>query len=216
MPSEPAKQFQYKRRPPFNLLLRIAKGELDNVDGFLNLAKTSERGQRSFLEGIAAKWNGNASDTDWLVDDFASLDDFAALSAEFAIIGLWRCIELYRKRAIRVASGENAAAKAFRHKQFQIELSKLGITEKRIRCARSADELRSLNNSIKHEQHVNGELATFRRWRNKEGSELGKLEPHYWRLRSAAKRYLNDLTHRLDSWYSRQQSKMKRPKRAPP
>jgi hypothetical protein len=216
MPLKAANTVQRKRRSPFPFLLRISKGELDNIDGFLNLAKKGATTQQTFLEGIAAKWDSDAPDSDWLVDDFASLDDFAALSAEFAIIGLWRCIELYRKRAIHVASGTNAAVNVFRHKHFLIALAKLHISEKRIRCARTVDELRCLNNAIKHDQHVSGELAEFPRWHSKKESELGKLEPHYWRLRSAAKVYLNDLTDRLSSWHLRRQSRASQPTHGPP
>src|SRR5215467_11594305 len=70
---------------------------------------------------------------------------------------------------IRIASGERAAAKAFRHKEFQKELSRLGISEQRIRCARSGGELRCLNNAIKHSQRVDDELAKFPRWQGKKG-----------------------------------------------
>ena len=67
----------------------------------------------------------------------------------------------------------------------------------KIRCVQSVNELRSLNNAIKHERRVNGELAKFPRWKNKKGDELGDLESHYLRLRPFAKRYLEDLTERL-------------------
>src|SRR5262249_888977 len=67
-----------------------------------------------------AQIHQHTPDGDRLVDDFAQLDDFAAFSAESAIIGLWRCVEIYRKTAIRIASGQRAATRAFRHKEFQI------------------------------------------------------------------------------------------------
>ena len=179
------------------MLLRIAKYELENIDEFLNLAKKARRSQQQSLERIAAKSGGNTPD-EWLVDDSAKLDDFASLSSEFAIIGLWRCIELFRKKAIRVAAGNKAASSAFKQKALQKELSSLGIVEKRIRCARSVDELRCLNNSIKHAQRVDDELAGFPRWRSKKGRELGNLETHYRRLRPVAERYLVDLADRLN------------------
>jgi hypothetical protein len=116
--------------------MRIARYELGNIDTFLTLAKKAQRSEQNILERLAARRRDNTPD-DWLVDDFAQLDDFAALSAEFAVVGLWRCIELCRKAVIRVASGESAAARVFKHREFQRELSKLGITEERIRCARS-------------------------------------------------------------------------------
>lgn len=59
------------------------------------------------------------------------------------------------------------------------------------------NELRCLNNSIKHDQTVNGELTSFPRWRSKEGDKLGDLERHHVRLRRAVDAYLDDLTTRL-------------------
>src|SRR3989304_7780844 len=108
-------------------------------------------------------------------------------------------IELYRKRAILFASGTQAATMVFRHKEFQKQLKSLGIDETQTRCARSVDELRCLNNSIKHSQRVNEELAKFPRWKNKKGDNLGNLESHYRRLRPVAERYLKDFSGRLDS-----------------
>jgi hypothetical protein len=187
MPSKPAK-FQYKPASPFKgVFMRITRYEMNNIDGFLSLAKKAQRAEQNVLERIQEKRKTSTLD-DGLADDFAQLEDFIALSSEFAILGLWRCIELYKKGAIRVVSGEDAAARTFKHKDFQKELEKLGITEKRIRCARSVDELRCLNNSIKHQQHVDGELADFPRWRSKKGRKLGNLESEYRRLRPSAER----------------------------
>ena len=69
--------------------------------------------------------------------------------------------------------------------------------EKKICCAQSVDELRCLNNAIKHERKVGDELAKFPLWQNKEDDELGDLESHYHILRPFAKQYLEDLTERL-------------------
>ena len=119
-------------RPWDNCFLRSSPNELYAVDGFMDLAGEAWKSQKARLEKQAAQIHQHTPDDDQLVDDFAQLDDFAAFSAEFAIIGLWRCVEIYRKTAIRIASGERAAARAFRHKEFQKELSRLGISEQRI------------------------------------------------------------------------------------
>jgi tetratricopeptide (TPR) repeat protein len=131
-------KFGYRRRSPFLLLAHITQSELDDIDGFVDLAREARKSQKERLDRLAAQI---ASDDDWLVDDFAQLDDFAVLSAEFAIIGLWRCVELYRKRAIRTAKamlGEAAAARVR-------ELSR----SRRIRCATTVNELRCLNDADK-------------------------------------------------------------------
>jgi hypothetical protein len=185
-----------KSRSPFPFFLLLTKYELDGIDRFVELARETRKER---LERLAAETRRGAPDDDWLADNLAQLDDFAVLSAEFAIIGLWRCVELYRTsairiartEAIRIASGGRAAARVK-------ELSKLGIPRQRIpRCARSVNELRCLNDAIKHARRVDGELAKLPRWRGKRGRELGNLESHYARLRSAAERYLNDLADRL-------------------
>jgi len=192
MTSRPRK-FRYRRRSPLFLRLwSFTKGELHDIDGFVNFAREARKSEEERLERLAAQTR-RADDDDWLADVSAQIDDFAALSAEFAIIGLWRCVELYRKRAIRAAKavpGEAAAARVRK-------LSKLGIPTQRIRCATTVNELRCLNDAIKHARSVDGELAKLPRWRGKRGRELGNLEGHYARLRSAAERYLSNLAYRL-------------------
>jgi hypothetical protein len=192
--------FKYRPPSPFHVLLRIAKGEIGNIDSFREHAEQAHQRQKVYLERVASKRSGELpDDADWLVDDFRALEDFASLSAEFSIVGLWRCIELFRKRAIWNCLGKEAAAGVFRHKKFQSELSKLRIKEKRISCSATVDELRCLNNSIKHDQRVGSELAAFRYWKNREGRPLGNLAVRYPRFRTAAERYLNDLTGKLVS-----------------
>ena len=197
-----------------SVLLSIAQSSLEDIDDFFDRAQSSRKSEQRKLEQSAA--SSRESDlVDLLDDEFAQLKEFSWLYAEFAIIGLWRCVELYRKSAMRAALGDQAAKRAYIHKEFQKDLLNLQIEEKKIRCARSVDELRCLNNAIKHERRVNGELAEFRRWkkkkrnqnsklakrprwRSKKDDELGDLKDHYLRLRPLAERYLVDLTKRLD------------------
>ena len=197
MPEGEAMKFKYKHRTVYSLLLREAGYNLGDIDDFFELAKKARRSEQKDLEQIAASSGDNVPD-DWLVGDFAQLKEFSWLYSEFAIIGLWRCIELYRKRAMRAALGNDAARRAYRHEAFKKDLSFLNIKETKICCARSVDELRCLNNAIKHERRVNGELAEFMRWKNKKGNKLGDLERHYLRLGPFAKRYLEDLKKRLN------------------
>jgi len=178
------------------MYLHIAKYEMEGIDNFLELASNTRKSKQKSLKQFAAKASGSVSD-DWLVDDFTQFNDFAVLSAEFALIGLWRCIELYRERTILSAFGPDAAAQAYKHREFKKKLASLNIVEERLRCSRSVDELRCLNNSIKHSQRVNNELADFRRWKNRQGKRLGELETHYYRLRPCAEQYLLNLENRL-------------------
>jgi hypothetical protein len=185
MPSR-TKKFQYRRRSPFLLIARLSKSELGYLDRFVELTREMLTSEKERLERLAVQIRRYAPDDDRLVDDFAELDEFAALSTEFAIIGLWRCVELYKANATRI---ERALARHAGTRPSQIP--------RRVRCATSMDELRCLNDAIKHSRRVDGELAKLPRWRRKKGRKLGHLEGHYARLRSAAEQYLNDLADRL-------------------
>ena len=207
-------KFKYKPLSFYSLRLIIAKHEINAIEDFFDRAKEAWRTGLQDLEQMAASSGANFQDDGQWDDHSAQLKEFSWLYSEFAIIGLWRCIELYRKSAMRAALGNQAAERAYIHKQFQNDLLSLQIKEKKIRCARSVDELRCLNNAIKHERRVNGKIAEFRRWkkkkrnqnsklakrprwRSKKDDELGDLKDHYLRLRPLAVRYLEDLTKRL-------------------
>lgn len=213
MPEGEAMNFRQATELVYSVLLDLAKSSLEDIDNFLDLAQRVRKSEQRELEQAAASSRENDL-VDLLDDHFAQLKEFSWLYSEFAIIGLWRCIELYRKSVMRAALGDKAAKRAYKHKLFQEDLSCLKIEETKIRCARSVDELRCLNNAIKHERRVNGELAEFRRWkkkkrnqnsklakrprwRSKKDDELGDLKDHYLRLRPLAERYLEDLTKRL-------------------
>ena len=184
-------------RSPFPLLLMRAESEIDTNEDFFDRAKEAWREGQQALEQEAASSGENIPYDDRWDDDVAELEKFAWLYSEFAIIGLWRCIELYRKSAIGFAVSKSAARRAYKHEKFKKDLLRLNIEDTKVRCAQSVNELRCLNNAIKHERRVGKELADFSRWKNKKGDKLGDLESHYHRLRPLAERYLEDLTKRL-------------------
>lgn len=135
------------------------------------------------------------------VDDVAEINGFARLYTECAVVALWRCVELFRKRAIAQACGAAEAKAAFRHRDFCQMLEQLRISESKLRCARSVNELRCLNNAVKHEGRIAGELATLSRWKGRSGKELADLRPHYIRLRPLTEHYIRDLAERATKWW---------------
>ena len=185
-------EFKYKYRPAFFLSLRIVRYELDSIDTFFEQAKRSLRSEQKALEEIAASRGGDDLDDDRWVDDVAQLDEFGRLSSEFAIVGLWRCIELYRQMAMRIARSPQ-------HKKFKSALLPLLKGGKNIRCARSVDELRCLNNAVKHGRRVNKQLASFPRWKNKKSDELGNLESITVDFVLWRNWYLEDMTKHLNA-----------------
>ena len=186
--------YTYRHRSPFLQLLKSAEYSLVDIDAFFEFAKKAKRSEQKNLEQIAAISGENVSDGDQWGDDVPQLKEFAWLYSEFAIIGLWRCIELYEGRSKKYIRSL--------HKQSAIRAA-LDIIikdeDKKISCAQSVNELRCLNNAIKHGRRVSEKLAEFPLWKHKKGDELGDLERHYLRLRPFAKRYLENLTKRLNN-----------------
>jgi hypothetical protein len=193
-------KFEYKPTPPFFIFLRLAKYDIEEVDHYLTLAHES-RDSRLETLGKLSQSDKIDGPEDYLTDDFAQLDDFAIIASEFAVIGLWRSIELYRRRAMLNVFGQDGAAIAFKNKKFKEYLAKLGIVEETLGRANAVDELRCLNNAIKHTRHVTGELSNFGCWRKKKGEELGDLSSHYERLKPLASEYLEDITKHLNDWW---------------
>ena len=151
-----------------------ATREMCLVNRFFEQAKETSRAEKQALEQEISKTiESGREPSDDLFLSFPALEDFTWLSSEFAIIGLWRCVELFRTNAIKHALGDDDAIRCFLgrkkskrplffdHQLFRDILSKLKIEASRIRCARSVDELRCLNNAIKHNQTVDGNLAEF-------------------------------------------------------
>ena len=135
--------FRYRHPSPFPLLLMRAEREMDTIEDFFDRAKEAWRAGQQDLEQMAARSSGeNVPDDDRWDDDFAQLKEFGWLYSEFAIIGLWRCIELYRKSAMQRALSKGAARRASDHEKFKKDLLRLKIEEEKIRCAQSVDELR--------------------------------------------------------------------------
>jgi hypothetical protein len=191
--------FEYKPRPPFFIFLRLANYDIEEVDHYLTLTQEARGSRLDILSKLSESERTDTPD-DYLTDDFAQLDDFAIIASEFAVIGLWRSIELYRRRAMLSAFGQEGAAIAFRNNKFKEYLAKLGIAEEALRCANAVDELRCLNNAIKHTRHVTGELSKFGCWQKKKGKELGDLSSQYQRLKPLVSEYLEDITEQLNNW----------------
>ena len=93
IPEGKTTKFKYKPRTVYSLLLRRAEYNLGEIDVFFELAKKARMSEQKNLEQIAAISGENVPDDDRWVDEVAELEDFAWLYSEFAIIGLWRCIE---------------------------------------------------------------------------------------------------------------------------
>ena len=191
--------FKYRRLSPFFVFGRLAKYDLDTVDRFIEWSDQQRRARQRYLERLPSPGGPD----DQHVDDVAEIDAFTSLYAEAAIVMLWRSVEMFRKRTIANALGPSQAQSTFQHRKFREALARLAISEATLRCGESVDELRCINNAVKHEGRVGTELTRHPLWKKRHGEELGDLRPHYRRLRPLAERYIEDLIAKATQWWER-------------
>jgi hypothetical protein len=174
--------------------LRLAQYELADVDALVAWFEEGDLKRIDELERSASMRRSS----DRYMDQRKRLDFVARLNADLSIIALWRCVELCRKRVIGHRLGEASAREAAYNTKAVAALRSMGIVPTKIEGARDTDELRRLNNAIKHDGYIDKQLATFETWRDQEGMELSNLASHYSRLRAAAEVYLKDLVRKAE------------------
>lgn len=134
---------------------------------------------------------------DYLADDLYQLDKISDLTDQLSIIALYRVVELMTGRMLAHEFGSAARRKASdvrqlrhylrQHKSFDLET---------LPHYRAINELRLLNNAIKHSGRVTDKLANeFPRWKN--GDKLSGLDAAYDRLSPKVPKYIFRLAERM-------------------
>jgi hypothetical protein len=181
------------------LLHRLALYELADVDGLMEWAESAERKDHDLQRLRDEELKGSSADA------IEAVEAVATLHTELAMIALWRCVELCRKRVVGHTLGLSDAKKAFRHRDFQKAMSQIDIDETCLVASQSINELRCINNAIKHDGYVDEELAIFPNWTHLEDQELGNLGHLYRGFRADAESYISDLVSKADSWWAKEQ-----------
>ena len=124
----------------------------------------------------------------FLEDEAAFLDEIVALGDELAIIALYKKIELTRKRILKKFFHSLNEKKL---SYFDYIKSNLPFDITQINGADGIDELRCINNAVKHQGKVSKELSHYRGW--VEGKELIELDEAYKRLAPETEKYIASL-----------------------
>jgi hypothetical protein len=93
-------------------------------------------------------------------DQVALTESMEELAQKLAIVGLYGQVESCIKKMCAIALPKVDAKVLFRWNGLSETLRKTGIEIKTIRCYRQVNQLRCLNNAIKHSDLVGDELAT--------------------------------------------------------
>jgi hypothetical protein len=191
-----ARKFRYSKQTRVRgFFRRFAESQADEVDLFREHVHSAAASQRHSIDRRAK----NSSDEvqEFLADEVAILETIAGLADQLAIVALYRVVELNTGRILRHKFGATLSAQMFRiDRVADLLKNRLGIQIDSVPHYRAADELRLLNNSIKHQGRVSRQLADrYTRW--KEGAELTDLGAAYDRLRPKVPVYILRLAERL-------------------
>jgi len=168
-------------------------------DGLLSFAKDREAeiGKEYDIENQETWENGfeRQAYLSFLEDEASYLSEIIQLGDELSIIALYKKIELTRKRILK-KSLDNLNERKL--SDFDYLKNDLGFDVTLIAGAASIDELRLINNAIKHEGNVTRGLACYQGWI--EGEKLSGLGAAYKRLATESEVYIASLVDEIKSY----------------
>lgn len=109
-----------------------------------------------------------------LIDQVEALKDVVNLTYELAIIALYKKVEITTKKAIKILDPNIEQKNLYRIDFLKQQLKNQGINIATFTNYKAMNELRILNNCIKHSGLVNNELAEYNGWI--EGKSLNHIE----------------------------------------
>ena len=132
-----------------------------------------------------------------MADEVYILKSIAGLADQLAIVALYRVVELNTGQILAHKFGAHVAGTTFSIDRASDLLKKnLRIRMESVPHYRAINELRLLNNCIKHGGRVSKQLAKhYSRW--KQGAELTDLDAAYQRLRPRVPAYIFRLAERV-------------------
>jgi hypothetical protein len=176
-------------------LRHFAESQAYEVDLFREHVHSAAASERRSIDRRAAELPEEAQE--FLSEEVDILKSIAGLADQLAIVVLYRVVELNTGRILRHKFGTTVAGKTFSIDRVgEILKKQLGIKIESVPHYRAIDELRLLNNCIKHEGRVSKQLADrYSRW--KQGVELTDLGAAYERLRPKVPAYIFRLAQRV-------------------
>jgi biotin operon repressor len=177
---------------------RIAEYGAEEIDRFREHVHNAHAAQQRSIHKRAARLPPEAQE--FLADEIAELDTVSQLADQLSLVALYRVVELTTARILAHEFGTGAAGNASAFRKVKDLLKQKGVDLATVPHYRAINELRLLNNAIKHKGRVTEELAKeYSRW--KVGGELTKLDKAYARLRPKIPAYILRLAERMKLRY---------------
>lgn len=175
-------------------LRQFAENEVDTIDSFRTHVYGAADAQRRAIERGADDLPAEVQE--FMADDLYELEAISKLADQLAIVALHCVVEINTGKILTHKFGATAGRNASYIARLSDFLRQHGINIKRIPHYRAVNELRLLNNAIKHAGHVTADLANeYPRW--KRGQELDGLGPAYERLKGRIPSYILRFAERV-------------------
>lgn len=177
------------------LYARIAQSEVEHIQRFQEQARDHHSRE---LKDLPIKWGDlDPEDASDLAEgDRYFLDEMLKLASQLAIIALYRIVELNSKSIVKSALPNVDPKKFSRIDELSKLLAKeLGVDLKQVPYFGSIDELRLVNNAIKHEGKVDEDLAKYPGWTK--GDELVNIDAAFERLVKDVPKYIEALAAKV-------------------
>jgi len=123
------------------------------------------------------------------------LEESVKLSQRLAVVALYIKLELRIKVVCRIALPELEAGKLYKIDYLEKGLKKRGVKIRKLPSFRSFDELRCINNAIKHGGVVGEGLAKYSGWVKKE--DLLNIDVAYERLAPGCVSFISELVQAI-------------------
>jgi hypothetical protein len=173
----------------------FAESEVEAIDRFRAHVHDAAAAERRSIERRAN--NLPSEIQEFLADDLHELDAISDLADQLSIVALYSVVEINTGQVLAQRFGPAARKNASyieRLHKFLMQQQRIDI--KRIPHYRAVNELRLLNNAVKHAGRVTAELAReYPRW--KQGRKLTGVGAAYERLRRPVPSYIFRLAERL-------------------
>jgi hypothetical protein len=178
---------------------RLAKYAVEDIDRLRRLVQNERAGRQRELQKRIGSLPLEVQE--FLADEVQELDNISQLADQLFIVALYGVVEINTARMLAHEFGKPAARNASKiNKLHSFLKDKKGLELTSVPHYRAIDELRLLNNAIKHAGQVTRELAKkYPRWH--EGKQLDGLDKAYNRLRPSVSAYIFRLAERMKLRY---------------
>jgi hypothetical protein len=176
-----------------SLFRRLAEYEVNTIDSFRAHVSHAAAAQQRSIQRRSDKLPTEVQE--FLADELQELDAILGLADQLAIVALHRVVEINAGRILAHKFGTVTRLASYSGRLRRC-LANHGIKIELIPHYRASNELRLLNNAIKHAGYVTAELADeYPRW--KPDSELVGLDAAYIRLKEHVPSYIFRFAERL-------------------